>query len=117
VVPHISSGKLRALAVTGNARVPALPSVPTFKESGLSGVAVDIWYGLLAPSRTPAWIVDRLAHSVAEAANASDLKEKMSRGGVDPVGNTPAQFAAYYKSERDKWVRVTRSANIRLDAR
>lgn len=116
VVPHINSGKLRALALSGNTRVAAVPSVPTFKESGLPDVAVEIWYGLLAPSRTPAWIVDRIARSVAEVANMSDLKEKMSRGGADPVGNTPAQFAAYYKSEREKWVRVTRSANIKLDS-
>jgi tripartite-type tricarboxylate transporter receptor subunit TctC len=116
VVPHISSGKLRALAVTGNARVAALPSVPTFNESGLPGVAVEIWYGLLAPSRTPAWIVDRIARSVAEVAHMSDLKEKMSRGGADPVGNTPTQFAAYYRSEREKWMKVTRRANIKLDS-
>lgn len=116
VVPHISSGKLRALAVTGNARVGALASVPTFRESGLPGVAVEIWYGLLAPSRTPAWIIDRIARSVAEVANMSDMKEKMSRGGTDAVGNSPAQFAPYFRSEREKWVKVTRQANIRLDS-
>ena len=116
VVPHIHSGRLRALGVTGDTRVAAVPSVPTFKESGLPGVAVEIWYGLLAPSRTPAWIVDRIARSVAEVANMSDMKEKMSRGGADPVGNSPAQFGAYFKSERDKWVKVTRQANIRLDS-
>lgn len=115
VVGHIGSGKLRALALTGGARVAALPSVPTFTESGLPGVAVDIWYGLFAPSRTPTWIVNRIARSAAEVANMSDMKEKMSRGGTDPVGSAPAQFAAYYKSEREKWLRVTKRSNIRLD--
>ena len=116
VVPHINSGRLRALAVTGKARVGALPSVPTFNESGVPGVDVEIWYGLLAPSRTPAWIVDRIARAVAEVASTSDMKDKMSRGGADPVGNTPQQFGAYYRSEREKWLKVTRRANIRLDS-
>lgn len=114
VLPHVQSGKLRALAVTGSARVPAAPNVPTFKESGLPGVSVEIWYGLLAPSRTPAYIIEKIASSAAEVANMEDVKEKMSRGGADAVGNKPAQFAAYYKNEREKWVKVARQANIKL---
>jgi tripartite-type tricarboxylate transporter receptor subunit TctC len=116
VLPYVASGKLRALAVTGKSRVSALPSVPTFAESGLPGVDVEIWYGLLAPSRTPGWIVEKIGRSVAEVARMSDMKEKMSRGGADPIGNTPQQFGAFYKSERDKWLKVTRRANIRLDS-
>lgn len=116
VVGHVNSGKLRALALTGNSRLVALPNVPTFREAALPGVAVEIWYGLLAPSRTPAWIVDRIAGSVARVAGMSDMKEKMSRGGADPVGNTPAQFAAYFKAEREKWLKVARHANIKLDS-
>jgi tripartite-type tricarboxylate transporter receptor subunit TctC len=115
VLPHVQSGKLRALAITGNSRLPAVPSVPTFNESGLPGVSVEIWYGLLAPSRTPAAIVDRISKSVAEVAHMSDFKEKMSRSGAEPVGNTPAQFAAYFKSEREKWVKVAREANVKID--
>lgn len=114
VLPHVNNGKLRALAVTGNARVPAAPSVPTFKEVALPGVSVVIWYGLLAPSRTPRDIVDRIAKSAAVVASMSDVKEKMSRGGADPVGSTPAQFGAYYQSEREKWVKVARQAGITL---
>jgi tripartite-type tricarboxylate transporter receptor subunit TctC len=116
VVPHVASGKLRALAVTGKARVGALPSVPTFAESGFPGVDVEIWYGLLAPSHTPGWIVDRVARSVAEVAHMSEMKENMSRGGAEPVANTPQEFGAYYRSERAKWLKVTRRANIRLDS-
>lgn len=116
VLPHVQSGKLRALAVTGSARVPAASNVPTFKESGLPSVSVEIWYGLLAPSRTPAYIIEKIASSVAEVANMGDVKEKMSRGGADAVGNKPAQFAAYYKNEREKWVKVARQANIKLES-
>jgi tripartite-type tricarboxylate transporter receptor subunit TctC len=115
VVPHVSSGKLRALAVTGDARLEALASVPTFREVGLPGVNVVIWYGLLAPARTPQSIVNRIANSVAEAAKSPDMKEKMTRSGADPVGNTPAEFGAYYKSERDRWGRIARQAKIRLE--
>lgn len=114
VLPHVNSGKLRALAVTGNARLPAAPSVPIFKEVGLPGVSMVIWYGLLAPSRTPRDIVDRIAKSVAAVASMSDVKEKMSRGGADPVGSAPAHFGAYYQSEREKWVKVARQAGITL---
>jgi len=116
VMPHIGSGRMRALAVTGAKRVPALSAVPTFAESGLAGVNVEIWYGMLAPSGIPAPLLARIARSVSEVANMDEIKEKMTRGGAEPVGNSPAQFAAYFKSERDKWVRVARNANIKLDA-
>ena len=115
VVPHVSSGKLRALAVTGDARLTALPSVSTFRDVGLPGVNVVIWYGLLAPARTPRAIVNRIAQSVAEAAKSPEMKDKMTRGGAYPVGNTPAEFGAYYKSERERWSRVARQAKIRLE--
>lgn len=116
LLPHVNSGKLRALAVTGAARLSAAPTVPTFREVGLPGISVEIWYGLLAPSRTPRDIVDRIAKSVADVAKMPDVKEKMMRSGAEPVGSTPAHFGAYYKSEREKWVKVARNANIRLES-
>jgi len=116
VVPHINAGKLRALAVTGERRVPATPDVPTFKESGLPGVFVVIWYGLMAPSRTPPAIVDRIARSVAEAAAMPDVREKMVRGGAEAVGNKPSEFGPYFRSERTRWVKIAKQANIRLES-
>ena len=116
VMPHVNSGKLRALAVTGDARLSAAPDVPTFKESGLAGVSVVIWYGLLAPTGTPPAIVDRIARSVAAAAAMPDLKEKMVRSGAEPVGSKPSEFGPYFQSERARWVKLARRANIRLDA-
>lgn len=115
LVPHIKSGKLRALAVTGEKRVPATPDVPTFKESGLPGVSVVIWYGLLAPAGMPPAIVNRIAASVAEAAASPDLKEKMVRSGAEAVGNKPSEFGPYFRSERARWVKLAKQANIRLD--
>jgi tripartite-type tricarboxylate transporter receptor subunit TctC len=116
VLPHVNSGKLRAMAVTGAARLSAAPDVPTFREIGLPGVSVEIWYGLLAPSRTPRDIVNRIAQSVAEVAKMNDVKDRMVRGGAEPVGSSPADFSTYFKSERDKWVKVARQANIKLES-
>ena len=116
LMPHVKSGKLRALAVTGAARLPAAPGVPTFSEAGLPGVSAEIWYGLLAPSQTPRDVVARIAKSVAEVANMRDVKDRMVHSGAETVGNAPAEFGAFFKSEREKWVKVARQANIKLES-
>lgn len=116
LMPHVTSGRLRALAVTGKQRLPAAPNVPTFAESGYPGVSVEIWYGLLAPLRTPEAVITRIAGSIAEVAAMSNVKEQMARSGAAAVGNTPAQFAPYYRSERERWVKVAKQANIKLPA-
>lgn len=115
VLPHANAGRLRALAVTGARRISAAPDVPTFAESGLPGVSVEIWYGMLAPLRTPRTIVDRIAASVAKVAAMGDVKERMLRSGAVAIGNTPAEFGPYYRSERERWVKVAKRANIRLE--
>lgn len=116
LLPHVNSGKLRALAVTGAARLSAAPGVPTFREAGLPGVSAEIWYGLLAPSQTPRDIVARIAKSVAEVAKMRDVKDRMVRSGAESVGNPPVEFGTYFRSERDKWVKVARQANIKLES-
>ncbi len=116
LLPHVNSGKLRALAVTGAARLSAAPGVPTFSEAGLPGVSAEIWYGLLVPSQTPRDIVARIAKSVAEVANMRDVKDKMVRSGAETVGSAPAEFGTFFKSEREKWVKVARQANIKLES-
>jgi tripartite-type tricarboxylate transporter receptor subunit TctC len=116
LLPHVKSGKLRALAVTGAARLSAAPGVPTFTEAGLPGVSAEIWYGLLAPAKIPRAVVDRIAKSVAEVAGMRDVKDRMVRSGAETVGSTPAKFGAFFRSERDKWVKVARQANIRLES-
>jgi tripartite-type tricarboxylate transporter receptor subunit TctC len=116
LLPHVKSGKLRALAVTGAARLSATPNVPTFTEAGLPGVSAEIWYGLLAPAKIPRAVVDRIAKSVAEAAGMRDVKDRMVRSGAETVGSTPAEFGAFFRSERAKWVKVARQANIKLES-
>ncbi|HWI15722.1 MAG TPA: tripartite tricarboxylate transporter substrate-binding protein, partial [Burkholderiales bacterium] len=112
IVPHVKAGKLRGLAVTSKARSSSLPDVPTFAESGLPGVDVQIWYGMFAPPKTPRAIVDKLAVAAAAIAKAPDLQEKLVSQGAVPYGSTPAHLAAYVSSERDKWVKVGRDAGL-----
>lgn len=116
LMPHVNAGRLRALAVTGEQRVSAAANVPTFKESGLPGVFVVIWYGLLAPSHTPPAIVDRIASSVAQVAAMPDVKERMTRSGAEPVGSKPSEFGPYFRSERVRWVKIAKQANISAES-
>ena len=112
VIPHVNAGKLRAFAVTGQARLSSAPDVPTFAESGLAGVNVVIWYGMLAPLSTPRTIMDRLAHAIAQIAKSPDVRERMLRDGAEPIGSSPADYARYFSSERDKWLKVTRETGL-----
>jgi tripartite-type tricarboxylate transporter receptor subunit TctC len=112
IVPHVKAGKLRGLAVTSKTRSSSVPDVPTFAESGLPGVDVQIWYGMFAPPKTPRAVVDKLASTAATIAKMPDIQEKLASQGAVAYGSTPAQLAAYSKSERDKWVKVGREAGL-----
>ena len=113
--PHVATGKLRAIATSGRQRSRALPEVPTVAESGLPGFEVVLWQGLLAPAGTPRAIIERLYEGVAAGMSKPDLRERFAQLNVEPVGGTPAQFAAYLQSELDKWGKVIRSAGIRMN--
>jgi len=116
-LPYIKAGRLRALAVTSAKRSDALPDVPTIAEagaeSGLSGYESAQWYGVLAPAGTPAEIVNRLYGEVARALRAGDVRERLAADGAEPVGSTPAEFAAFIRAEIEKWARVAKAARIR----
>lgn len=114
-LPHIKAGRVRALAVMGKARSSAAPDLPTFAESGLPQVAVDIWYGMLAPARTPSAILDKLAQSIATVARVPEFREAMSASGVDPGESTRADFAIFVRSETEKWSKVARDVGISID--
>ena len=96
-------------------RVPALPEVPTFAEAGFPGYAVNAWFGLLARKGTPPEAIEAWNRGVRAALDMQDVRQKLSGWGAIPVGNTPAQFAAYLKAEDQKWARVIRDAGIRID--
>jgi tripartite-type tricarboxylate transporter receptor subunit TctC len=112
-VPHLQAGRLRALAVTTPKRVAAVPDLPTFAEAGVKGVVVVNWYGLVAPSRTPKSIIDRIAKETATAMHSPDMAKRLAAEGSEPVGSSPAEFAAHIRSEIDQWTRVVKQAGIR----
>jgi tripartite-type tricarboxylate transporter receptor subunit TctC len=113
--PLIDGGKLRALAVSGGSRVASVPDVPTVAEAGVPGYAALQWYGLLAPAGTPRLAIDRLHKEFATALRAPEVIERLAQDGAEPVGSTPAEFAALIRSELEKWAAVARAANIQAE--
>jgi tripartite-type tricarboxylate transporter receptor subunit TctC len=111
-LPHVKTARLRALGVTSKARSPAAPDVPTLIEAGVPDYEYATWYGLLAPRGTPAAIVDKLAKTAGSVLMSEDAKRKLEAQGVEALLDTPAQFAAYLKSETAKWARVVKEAHI-----
>ena len=114
-LPQVKTGKLRALAVSAEQRLPAAPDIPTFAESGLPTFEVGIWQGLLAPAGTPTTIVEKLSSEVARIVQLPDIREKLASLGSDPVGTNPRQFAVFLEAEIAKYTRVIREANLKLD--
>jgi tripartite-type tricarboxylate transporter receptor subunit TctC len=110
--PQVDAGTVRGLAVTGLKRVESLPDVPTVAEAGVPTYEALQWYGLLAPAGTPAPIIARLHAETAKAVRSVEMKERLAADGADPVGNTPAEFAAHIKDEMRKWAEVARAAKI-----
>lgn len=112
-LPHIKSGKLRALAVTSSHRSAALPDVPTVAEAGLPGYDSTQWYGVLAPAGTQREIVARLHDAIARALRDEEVGKRLAADGAEPVGNSPEEFAAFIRSESEKWARVAQAAGIK----
>src|SRR5262245_9033043 len=115
VLQHVESGKLRAIAVTGDARNPQLPDVATMKESGFGAIAATYWNGLLAPAGTPPAIVARLNAAVNQALAAPEVRAALRKLGSDPKSGTPQEFAAFIADEVQTWGKVVRDANIKVD--
>ena len=114
-LPHVKSGKLRALAVTGPAHSPLVPALPTIAEAGLPGYSVTAWFGLLAPGATPPDITGRISAEIVKSFKTVQMQERLAALGAEPVGNSPAQFAAFLKAEIAKWAQVVKTAGIRGD--
>ncbi|HET9404353.1 MAG TPA: tripartite tricarboxylate transporter substrate binding protein [Burkholderiales bacterium] len=113
-LPHVKGERLRAFAVTSAKRTRALPEVPTVAESGVPGYEYSTWYGLLAPAGTPRARVDQLNKATVAVLNTPETRRKYENQGVDAIPSTPARYAAYLKSETEKWTKVVRAANIPL---
>jgi tripartite-type tricarboxylate transporter receptor subunit TctC len=114
-VPNVQSGRLRALAVTGSTRTPALPELPTVAESGVPNYEASTWYAMFVPANTPAPIVERLHRDVAAVAKSAEIRKQLTAVGIDPVGGTPEQLAKYLRSELLKWGKVAKASGAKAD--
>jgi tripartite-type tricarboxylate transporter receptor subunit TctC len=112
VVPHVNSGALRMLGVTAERRLPQIPDVPTFMESGFPGFRILTWNGLMAPAGTPAWIIDRMAGEVARAVKDPKFVERLAVDGFDPLGNRPDEFAAMIAADISFWADAVKTAGM-----
>jgi tripartite-type tricarboxylate transporter receptor subunit TctC len=115
VISHVKAGKLRGLAVTTTQRSPATPDLPTVSEAGLPGYEAGTWYGLLVPAGTPKEAITRLHGESLNVLNAADVRQRLDAAGFEAIGSTPAEFAAYIRSEVEKWGKVVRAAGVRVD--
>ncbi len=111
-MPHIRSGKLRALGVTGMTRSSVLPQSPTLNEAGVPGYEVTSWYGFLAPGGTPAPVVQRLQDELAKLAKSPDVQSRLGAQGAEAVASRPAEFDAFIRREITKWGKLVKEANI-----
>ena len=114
-LPHIKSGKLRALMVTSDKRSPLLPDVPSAKEAGLPKVVVDFWVGFSAPAGTPQPVVEKLNKAIADALTSPDGRKRLAEQGLEPVLNSPAQSSQLVAAEMQRWDAVVKAAGIKAD--
>ena len=112
-LPHVRSGKLKALAVTGTQRTALAPEIPTVAESGLPGFEAYGWYGFAAPARTPRAIINRLHGEVAKIAQSPKMKTRLAGQGLELVGSSPEEFDAFIRAEVAKWSAVLKAAGVK----
>lgn len=111
----VKAGKLKGLGVSSARRSGSLPEVPTFIESGLDGFVVDSWVGILAPAKTPRPVVERLQKEIAAVLGEPETRERYATLGIEPVANTPDEFAGQIRADLARWEKVVRQAGIRIE--
>jgi tripartite-type tricarboxylate transporter receptor subunit TctC len=113
-LPHVRSGKLRPLAVTGSKRTALLPGLPTMEEAGVSDFEVIIWYGLLAPAKTPRAAIDRLNAEVVRIVQSAEMKERFASLGAEPFGLSVDAFGAFLATDLAKWGKLVKATGLRI---
>ena len=115
VLPYVKSGKIKAIALAGTKGSAVLPDLSTINDGGLAGYEASSWGGLLAPGGTPRDIVNKLNVEVNRALNRPEVRDALTKIGVEPVGTTPEQFASYIEAEIRKWKRVVSEGSIKIE--
>ncbi len=115
ILPHIRAGSVRALAAVSDARIPELPDVATFGEQGVQGMAIDSWFGFMAPARTPPAAIAGLNAAFARALENPAVRSRMAELGAAPLGGTPEQMGAHVRAEVARWAEVVRRQGIRAE--
>ncbi|MFC7516733.1 Bug family tripartite tricarboxylate transporter substrate binding protein [Herbaspirillum sp. GCM10030257] len=115
LLPHVQSGKLRAIAVPSESRASALPEVPTFAEAGMKDFVITAWKGVMVPAGTPPAVVNKLQASIAKIMAKPEIKKRMIEMGAEPVANTPEQFGAIIKKESAWWGALVKSTGTKLE--
>ena len=115
LLPHVKSGKFRALAIATAKRAPTLPDVPTMAEAGYPAVNADNWYGVVVAAATPKDVLAKLHGAFVAALQAPETKQRLASQGAEAVSSTPQEFATYMRNETEKWSKVTKAAGIKLD--
>lgn len=114
-VPHVKSGKIRALATTGTRRSAALPDVPTMAEAGLKGYEVEMWNGLAAPRGTPPAVIEKISRDVAEIVGRQDVRDQLRVFGFEMVGSTPAEMTASIEKGAAKYLPLIREIGLKIE--
>jgi tripartite-type tricarboxylate transporter receptor subunit TctC len=114
-LPHVRSGKLKALGIGGPKRIPSLPDVPTFAEAGLPGAEASNWWGIVAPAGTPAASITRLQQELSAVLNSDEARKRFELEGAEVLRMSGAQFAQFMKAETEKWSRVVKEAGIKAE--
>ena len=115
VQPHVKAGKLRVLAVLSPNRSPIYPDAPTIAESGYPGFEASVWYGFIAPASTPKPIVSRLHDEVQKALQSKEVRDRLANAGGEVLPGSSEQFASLIRSERQRYAKLVREANIKPD--
>jgi tripartite-type tricarboxylate transporter receptor subunit TctC len=115
MLPQVKAGKLRAIAMTGARRSPAIPDIPTVAEAGVPGYETGSWYGIVVPAGTPKAAIDRLSREIIAIVRSPEITDRLNDEAVIPVGNTPAEFTAHIKNELARWAKTVKQAGLALE--
>src|SRR5919109_1299816 len=115
LLPHVKAGKLRVIGVGSPKRLPSIPDVPTIAEQGFAGFETSQWYGISAPAKTPAAIIQRLATEAAKAAKSAAVAERFKADDAEAIGSSPQEYAEFVAKEQARWKDVIQRANIKID--